>query len=62
MEVRTDRKEEFNEVEKIDITIGDTKFRITETFDGKLSINKIADDGSPRININPIVSNEIEIS
>lgn len=49
------------EAHKVKITVGEAEYRITETIDGYLCINKIANVGRSSISITPCVSNEIQI-
>ena len=60
MKYSINRGDEPQEVKKITILIGDDKFRITETIDGKLEINK-SSLYDRQIFILPRVSNVIEI-
>jgi len=49
-------------VNKIIIYIGENRYRLTESENGKLNITKISDGVSDNINIQPVLSNVIEIS
>jgi hypothetical protein len=53
--------DETIQTDKIIIYIGEDRYRLTESVDGKLNINKISDGLSDNININPRYANEIEI-
>jgi len=61
MIVIVDRQEKQSEVNKVLIDIGGTRFRITESVDGKLCINKYDFDNG-ELSIFPRYSNEIEIT
>lgn len=61
MKFRTSREEEQVLAKMITITIGEETYRITETIDGKMKINKTSDSDSDMIYIHPITGNEIEI-
>ena len=59
MVVSVDKGEEI-ETKKVLIYVGETKIRITESVDGKITINKYNfDDGA--ISIFPRYANEIDI-
>lgn len=62
--ITTGRRDEPQEVERVNITIGDSRFRITPEPDGKLRINKVDDSGdwNHGITVNPATGNEILIS
>lgn len=62
MKFRTSREEEPVLAKMITITIGEETYRITETIDGKMKINKTSDSDSDMIYIHPITGNEIELS
>jgi hypothetical protein len=62
MKIKTKRNGELTETDYIVIFIGDERFRLTESVDGKLTINKISDGLSDTINVNPRYANEIDIS
>lgn len=46
---------------KIIVYIGEERFRISESIDGKLTINKISDGLSDEIKIYPRSVNEVDI-
>ena len=62
MKIKTVRDEEPVEVKLITIYIGEERFRISESVDGKLNINKYSDGDSDLIKIHPRTGNEIELS
>lgn len=62
MKYITNRGEEPVFAKMITITIGEETYRITETIDGKLNINKTSDSDSDLIRIHPRTGNEIELS
>ncbi len=62
MKFKTVRDEEPVEVKLITIYIGEERFRISESVDGKLNINKYSDGDSDLIKIHPHTGNEIELS
>jgi hypothetical protein len=51
-----------HEITALQIIIGSKTFRVNETVDGKLTINKTDDEGKDSMNIHPVAGNEIEIS
>lgn len=66
MKVKLSRDGEAIEVDRIEIMIGETIYRISETpepykQDGNLKINKHDYEGSSSLQITPCVSNEIII-
>lgn len=62
MKYKTTREEELSETKMITIIIGDDTYRITESNDGKLNINKTSNSNDDLIRIHPRTGNEIEIS
>lgn len=63
MKITTGRLEDTaEEVKRIVVFIGEDKYRITESIDGKMTINKISDGISDSINVHPRYANEIDIS
>ena len=50
------------EVQRIIVLIGEDRYRITESVDGKMTINKTSDGVSDNINVHPRYANEIDIS
>ena len=61
MKYSTTRDEQPEEVKYLKIFIGLDRYRLTETNQGRLKINKTSDGDSDSINIHPCVGNEIEI-
>lgn len=60
MQVKNNR-EQFVEVDKVEIKINEeTKFRIRVTNDNRLIITKVNDNDN-RINLHPVVSNQVEV-
>ena len=62
MKYKIDRDDNPKEVTKITVYIGLDRYRITESNEGKLNINKMSDSDSDNIQIHPYCSNEIELS
>ena len=62
MKVRLKRDSKLIETDTIIIFIGDNRFRIMDTDNYGISINKMSDAFSNDINIFPCSSNVIEIS
>jgi len=62
MEYSTKRDEEQTEVKRLTIYIGEDRYHLEESVDGKLNITKISDGGTDRMNVNPRYSNQIELS
>ena len=62
MKFKKERDEEPIEVKVITIYIGEERFRLSESIDGRLSINKYSDGYSDLIQIHPRTGNEIELS
>lgn len=48
--------------DKIIVYIGEDRYRLTESVDGKLTVNKMSDGLSDDINIHPRYANEIDVS
>lgn len=61
MKVKLKRDEQPKECNFIEVSIGSDRFKISESVDGKLNINKISLDDT-EIKIFPRHSNEIELS
>jgi hypothetical protein len=62
MKIRTKRTTEKTEIVDILIVyIGENRYRLTESLDGFLTINKSSDGSSHGISLHPIVTNEIQI-
>lgn len=62
MKIRTIRNVDPEEVNLLVVYIGEDWYRITESIDGKLNINKSSDGDNELISIHPRMANEIEIS
>lgn len=62
MEIIINRDEELTKVNNIIVYIGDERFRLTESVDGRLNIIKYSDGDSDLIKIHPRMGNEIELS
>jgi hypothetical protein len=66
MKYRTARDKEVQEAKIITVRIGNDEYRLSESIDGRLNINKInLGDGpndSDYMRIHPRTGNEIEIS
>ena len=61
MKYSVKRNEELTEVKRISVQIGKTRYKLTESIDGKLCINKSDGDGEDCVMVFPRSSNEIEI-
>lgn len=61
MEYKIERNEEPKKVDKIDVFIGDCKYRLTETVDGKLEVHKTTEGLQEEMLVFPIVTNVINI-
>lgn len=62
MKIKLNRNDELVDVNLLLIYIGDETYRLSESIDGKLNINKTSDGESDLIRIHPRTGNEIEIS
>ena len=63
MKLVTGRLEDnAEEVQRIVVFIGEDRYRITESVDGKMTINKMSDGISDNINVHPRYANEIDVS
>lgn len=63
MEIRTTRQtEERQTVYALIVYIGNDRYSIKETNDGRLQINKVSDGETDLIRIHPRSGNEIELS
>lgn len=63
MKIQTKRQEEFIDVTTATIEIKGNRYRLSETIDGRLTINKISLDGNDDyIKIHPRSGNEIDVS
>lgn len=65
MKFTTKRDEQPQEVDRVVIYIGDNRYRLTESVDGKLTVNKYCDGelakDSEVVKIYPRTGNEIEL-
>jgi len=61
MKLRIQRDETPIEVKTVTVFIGEQRFRLTESVDGKLNIIKYSDGESDMMNIHPRTGNEIEL-
>lgn len=63
MKIQTKRQEEFIDVTTATIEINGNRYRLSETIDGRLTINKISNDGNDDyIRVHPRSGNEIDVS
>jgi hypothetical protein len=63
MKIQTKRQEEFIDVTTATIEINGNRYRLSETFDGRLTVNKISIDGNDDyIRVHPRSGNEIDVS
>jgi hypothetical protein len=63
MKIQIKRQEEFIDVTTATIEINGNRYRLSETIDGRLTINKISLDGNDDyIKIHPRSGNEIDVS
>tara|TARA_Y100000361_G_scaffold109200_1_gene99113 strand:+ start:179 stop:370 length:192 start_codon:yes stop_codon:yes gene_type:complete len=63
MNIRTKRQdEEKKDVKMLVIYIGDDTYRVSESIDGRLCINKTSCGETDLIRIHPRSGNEVEIS
>jgi len=63
MKVIMDRNEKMKETKTITILIGMNKYRLSESVEGNLVINKtIIDDGDENIMVLPKYANQIELT
>ena len=64
MKAKLKRGDELTEVTYIVIEINGNRYRLSETIDGKLTINKISlvDSSTDCISVSPRSGNEIDIS
>lgn len=62
MKIQIKRQEEFIEVTNATIEINGNRYRLSESIDGRLIVNKISIDGNDDyIRIYPRSGNEIEV-
>jgi len=63
MKIQIKRQEEFIEVTATTIEINGNRYRLSETIDGRLTVNKISIDGNDDyIRVHPRSGNEIDVS
>jgi len=63
MKIRIERGDKPVDVQRsIVVYIGHDRFRISESKQGRMIINKASDGISDNINVHPCTANEIEIS
>jgi hypothetical protein len=56
------QKEEAVEIKRIIIYIGEDTYRLNESVDGRLTVNKTSDGMQENISVHPRYANEIDIS
>jgi len=63
MEVKYNRNEELENVKHLDITIGDHTYRISESVDQKMTINKQtnSDSAEEALMVFPRYANQVDI-
>ena len=61
MNITLNKDEEPKEVKRVKVMIGENKYYLTESVDGKLNINKISDGDSDELKVFPRYANEIEL-
>jgi len=61
MKVTTKRGEEPIESNNVTIKIGNTTYRLSESVDGRLNINKTTTESMESLLVHPRYSNEIEL-
>jgi hypothetical protein len=63
MKIRTKRQsEEKEDVKMLIVYIGDDRYRISESIDGRLCVNKTSDGETDLIRLHPRSGNEVELS
>lgn len=63
MKLQTKRQEDFIDVTTATIEINGNRYRLSETIDGRLTVNKISIDGQDDyLKVHPRSGNEIDIS
>ena len=63
MKTQTKRNEEFIDLYSVTIEIGGNRYRLSQSVDGRLIVNKISLDGNDDyMRVHPKSGNEIEIS
>lgn len=61
MKVRRKREEAFEDVKRVVISIGEVRYNLSESVDGKLVVNKISDGDTDYLMVFPRYANEIEL-
>jgi len=62
MHIKIEIQGEIVENKYLVVYIGENRYRISESIDGKLCINKTSDGDSDLVQIHPRSGNEIELS
>ena len=63
MKVKLKREENFTDFESVTIEINGNRYRLSETVDKRLKVNKISLDGCDDcIRVHPCTGNEIDLS
>ena len=63
MKIRTKRQsEEKEDVKMLVVYIGDDRYRISESIDGRLCINKTSNGETDLVRVHPRSGNEVELS
>lgn len=62
MDIKINRNDKPEKIDSLKIYIGENRFYLKETIDGKLEIMKISESSNENITINPKVGNVIDIS
>ncbi len=62
MKIKIERNGKIENNKYLVVYINDDRYRITESIDGKLTINKTSDGDSDLMNLHPRSGNEIDIS
>lgn len=61
MKIKINRDDTPIEIKRIKILIGEERFTLTESVDGRLNINKISEGDTDEIQVFSRCSNEIEL-
>ena len=62
MKYKIERDDEPKELSRITIYIGLERYRLTESNDDKLTINKMSDGDGDNMQVHPRYANEIDVS
>ncbi len=62
MKIKIEKQDEIVESKHLVAYIGYERYRISESIDGKLRVNKTSDGDSDLISVHPRSGNEIELS